>query len=628
MNLRRILIFIFLIVFAIAILSIYGEQSQSETDEQLISFEPLKLSSAGDQAYVSYSSNGSSSITLITLTQEPIEKIYVLDKSSGIGLSSLADFIHEIESLEEYGLIVKPVSSISSIPDDSLIIVAQGAMPESILPLLEENLTILYIGKTDALISTGVIHQDWYSPLEEYQKEKIILYNTTLDDLYAQEEIKDITNIVLFNSWALESNKTYNFYGGKGTATIPLEEATYLRVIYPTTEGYRIADSKELNKPEQIISLEHAFPSEKRSLYLTIEESKGIPELVVYKDNSKLYDEKLGTVGQDVFYKSLSFEEPGEYVLRVNDYSGEIASGILHVKNLKIEYIGSDTLYYNFYVTLDGVPVDGEEAVVHLQHSNQTMSLYISNGNLAIPAKLQKGANTFVIMVYDQESQIQVEYTYQGVLDVYIQYGPWILAIILIVYIAVMFTRKHPYKIRFDSVISPSSGEVKISLRKIQKIIPRSILEFGSNNCINAREFSLALRKYITDGYDVMDGNAEAILKKLERKECLESYKSFYRLKGKGDVKKTVMDRLIREKLIEQGIAFKYKDGVFQTKEQNVVFGKQPVGRGKSIVVFESKNAVLNYMESLPQKIKAKIALKIRNSSLLLLSIDELAEYL
>lgn len=628
MDVRKSLVFIFIVVFLFGLFILFQPQPQ-QVSQGSIYFEPLEISSAGNNAYVIYSANGTSKVTLLALKEKPFSNIYVLDSPTGIGISNLADFIYDLESLGDYGLTIKTITSLDSINEHSVLIIPQGSMPESAISLLDRDIVLIYIGKTNAFTSQSIIVYDWYSELSDNQKSNLIIYNHTLDELYLQEGVSGLLNSIVRNDWILESNKTYTFSEGIGTFTIELKDSNYLRIVYPTHEGDKILDSNKLKKINKTIDLSNAFPGEQKTFELIIDDPKGIPKLVVEKNGYKVSEEKLGSLGQTIFYKSVSYSSPGDYILRVSDYSGEVASGILHVYNLDIDYLYSDGFYYNFKIYLDGSPVDNEEATVHKLGSNNSLTLLVSDGILTVPAKLKKGVNTFVIEMYGQEFMVDVEYQGQGVFDVYFVYGPWGLALVVLIYIFVRLTKKQPYKIKFDSPTHLSSEEIKVSTKKINKLLPKAISEFGNSGCISPREFSMALKKYITDGYDVMDGNSESILKILERSGYLDSYKSFYKLKGKSDVRKIVIDRIIREKLIEHGIPFKYQKGFFKTKDYVIIFGKEPQKfRSKLIIVFDKQTAISNYLESLPKKVKAKIALKIRNGSLLLLTINELADYL
>ncbi|MDD5023010.1 MAG: hypothetical protein PHU63_02475 [Candidatus ainarchaeum sp.] len=619
-----------LFVFLLSIFLFFYFDSQdikSQNQTQAV-FHPLELSFAGNYGYVIYNSTGKSSATLLSLNSRPITHIYILESSFGLGINSLPDFISEIKSLEEYGFTVDTVSSMIPVKQHSLLIVPQGGMPELVLDFMHENLTVLLIGKTDVFIGDEINHDNWYSSLENSKKSKIILYNETLDELYLQNKVPSIKQEILTNSWFIEEEKTFYFNKGKGTVTILRHNANYLRLIYPSDKGYKILDSSEANSSIKTINIKSAFPGQKKSFEFSVTDSKGVPRLVISKDGKVVSEEKLGSIQQNVFYNSLSFSSPGDYILKILDYEGELASGVFHVYDLNISFVHTDGFLYTFLVYLDGEPLQSEQVKVTIPDSGNSGEFFVSNGQLIIPAKLKKGENTIILTIQGTDFPVNVEYSGQGIFDIYFAYGPAGLFLIIIIYLVVTLTRKKPYVITFDSPGKLSSNELKLKKSNVKNIIEKSISEFGINNCITPREFSLALKKYLTNGYDVLDGNSEALLKSFEKEGYLSSYNSIYSLRT-DNIKKIVIDRLVREKLIEHGITFVYSKGVFKTKDLLLSYEKIPEKSStKTIVVFDKKSEISSYLDSLNQKQKARTALKIRNGSLLLLDLEELDEYL
>ena len=89
------------------------------------------------------------------------------------------------------------------------------------------------------------------------------------------------------------------------------------------------------------------------------------------------------------------------------------------------------------------------------------------------------------------------------------------------------------------------------------------------------------------------------------------------------------MNRIIREKLIESGISFEFKKGLFKTKNFLIGFSASPLTiKEKLILVFENKKAIQNYLKSLSHIQRAKVYLKTYNSSLQLVTIGQLDDIL
>ncbi|MFA5049520.1 MAG: hypothetical protein WC501_00775 [Candidatus Micrarchaeia archaeon] len=618
-----------LIPIILVALILFYPAGEPQKDMQYSAINISSLAVAGNQGYVTYSSAQGAQVYLLALNKKPIKTVYVLEREEGIGLNNLGNFMEKLNSLSSYGIEVSKIFSLNEIGNDAFVIIPQGAMPESALGFLDGDITILYIGKTDILYKNGAIQNDWYFGLEDSKKEKIILYNFSLDELYSQGLENELIDSIIFNKWSQKSSTSKISKEGIQTIIVPFDNATYLRFIYPYKDGFLFQDSQQISKSGHIIEIDPAFPDETRYVYMNLENSKGVPHLLIFLEGEKILEETLGTLEQDVFFKSLSFNQSGDYIIRIQDHTGEIASGIFHIYDLDIEYEGSRDFFQDFYITLDLQPVSSQTAKIWISEPDDYLELSVYSGKLSVPAKLKQGENIIHIQLYGKTFEKIINYQQQNIFDIYLSYGPFVVLAIIILYLFIIFTKKQPYRIKFDSGLKLTCGEVKIKSGQIKKILSRSIQEFGVGGCITPKEFSLSLKKYITDGYDVLDGNAEAVLKYFEKKGYLCSYKSYYSLNEKQDIQRIVMNRLIREKLIENGVSFLIKNEVFQTKNYLLVFGPRfPKTEKKTILVFENSKMVSDYLESLGQKQGAETAIKIRNNTLLFLGLEELADYL
>ena len=602
-----------------------------------------KMGSSGNYGYVVYSGNvqmenEKHTFNLLSLKEKPIRRVYLYDKSFGIGISPLSDFIYDLSSLKDNGFEVKTITTLNSIKENSIVVIGQGAMPEGLISMVEDgnNIHIVYVGKTNAIISNGVTYQEWWSAVDKIHRKQFSIFNSTLEDYYNSHKNFDlIRNEILMNKWSVESNKTVEFHNGMGTAIIPMEEAKYLMVLYPSlhaTGDFITGASNELTSSNISLIFKPVYPFEKESFDLILNKSMSIPRMDVLKDGKIISTVKLGSIGQNIFHKSISFSEPGNYIIKISDYNGELASGIFHVYNTKIKYIGSDGFYYTFHISNDGVQIDSVEVNVSLSDSKKSINTMISHGTLMVPARLKSGKNKFVISFDGNNFEVPVNYSDKSLLSVYLEYGPFGLILIILIYLAVTLSRKQRYKIRFGRAHVVSPQEYKIKKQDIISVLRKILFKFGVNDLITPKEFSMGLKKYITNGYEVMEGNAESILKRFENEGYLTSYISYYSIKNKSSIKKKVLMRLAREKLIEHGIHFNYiKNRFFETENFIISFGERinrKTTSKKHIVIFENDTSIKKYLKSMDNIKRSKTALKIRNDSLALLTINELAEYL
>ncbi len=627
----KLILFLVLLcaIFIFAGIFLKGPVASSEFEETTL-FQLSEISFAGNHSYVIYNSSGGGTLEMIPLKKKPHKSIIVYTAQQGIGFSSLDNFVSDLLILQEYGFTFETKKFLPQTLDSGILIVPQGAMPLEVISGMDgSDVVVIYIGKKDAVIGLdGIETSDWFTALPEEKKERIISYDMPLDEFYTPENTKALIDLIVSGNYAEPGTSTQiSLHSGLNTLAIPLEGAGYVRAIYRNEETIMVFDSEPAPLTESVLYADSVFPNEKSFLYFSLQNIVGIPTFSIYKDGSLVSEEELPASGE-VFSKTLQFSEPGYYILKVSDYEKELASGIFHVYNLRFEYLESNDIFYKFSASLDGVPLDGKTIQVSLDSSENTKNISISGGEFTVPAKLSKGTHTFNFELEGHEFKVAVLKKEDGPLSVYTTYGPIAILFIIIVYIGAKVIRRPSYKLKFGVVRAHSSGEVVCTSNKMLKLFEQAVQKSGSFNTLTVNEFALFLKTHLTDGYDIREGNAETVLKRLEGKGQLESYRSTYQLKGKGNVKKNVLNRLIKEKLIVHGVHFSFEGNRFITRNFNVVLPGTDNEQKRTIVVFEDKNAVDAYLSSLSPSSRSNVLIRVKNGLLMFTTLGELEDHL
>jgi hypothetical protein len=144
---------------------------------------------------------------------------------------------------------------------------------------------------------------------------------------------------------------------------------------------------------------------------------------------------------------------------------------------------------------------------------------------------------------------------------------------------------------------------------------------------ITPHEFSVSLKRYLTNGADVTEGNVEEILRKLVEQGRLETHRDYYQLAGEGDVVRNVLRRIVREKLIESGTEFHESEGRFVTPDFEIGFFGDTF-HGKAIIVVDDKAEEKRILGSIGEKERARLRLQEANGRLSFLPVDRLSDVL
>jgi len=627
-----VLIVLLLVLGGIVLYLVSAPQAGGATEVSQPSFSVLETGTAGDYGYAVFNYRGSGNLTMLGLGSQPSTKVTIINDSQALQATTLPQLVDQMDGLGSYGYNV----SVSSEPviGDGVYIVPTGALPSYVLFNLQSggsNATIIYLGSTDLILSSGMKQSDWYDSLSSKQKERIIIYNDTLDDLMGSGNFS-LQHDILYNAWMLQ-NSTVMPLSGNGVTTISmgLNGSNYARLIYDMDGLSGVYDTDVLNITSQTLDPEPSsiYPWEHSDLRFDLNKTNGTAYFNVEKDGQIVQKDQLRRVlDENVFIEELSFQNPGDYLLFVNDNSHEIASGLLHVKDLEVNMTQHSGVTYVFSVMVDGMPMEDGEANVSIGNSSDKRNFYVSDGTLTVSAQLPQGQNVFNIEIAGSTIQIPYDNSQMPLLDFYLEYGTLGLLLILAVYFGARMTKRPVYSLRFGDSVGYVRQEITIPLERAMEcfISVRRDMKLAGVP-ITPQEFSVGLKRYLTNGADITEGNVEEVLKRLEKVGRLESHRDYYQLKGEGDVRGNVLRRMIREHLIESGTPFSEKDGKFITKDYEIGFFGDSFSK-KGIIIVDDKAEIKRILSSLTEREQARMRIMQSNSTIEFVPIDRLSDML
>ncbi|VVC04360.1 Uncharacterised protein [Candidatus Bilamarchaeum dharawalense] len=623
-----VILILLLVLGGIVFFIFSSEESETQIQSLPPTFAILETNTAGDYGYMVYNYRGTGNITLISYDSPPKRSITIINDSQAIQVSRFAELVEQLQTLEKYGYKVT-VSDEPKIGSD-IYIIPTGALPSYALFNLQQgtNGTIIYIGAKDLILSSGIKEFSWYDQLSVEQRRKIIVYEGTLDELFEQNQVS-LAQDILYNKWMLKSNETYTISGsGIKSSVVPIGSPTYLRLIFDIGDVHGIYDSIQLTKAPKVLvpSPPSIYPWEKSSLQFELSQTSGTAILTIKRDGDVVQTEELRRVtDQNVFIKKLEYSQPGEYTIFVDDNSGTIASGLLHLKDLKINYVNHVGTSYIFLITVDGKPMSSAEVNVWLGNSSIKKKFYVTNGEVVVSADLAKGPNTFNFDVGGRIIPVVVENNQEPVFGIYVTYGLPGLIIVIIVYFGARMTRKPTYRLRFGDSSTYVRQEIRLptnrALESFKKIRHDMHL---SKSPITPHEFTVSLKRYLTNGADVTEGNVEEILNRLVKAGYLETHRDYYQLKGEGNVKQNVLSRIIREKLIESGSSFTEQDNKFILKDSEIGFFGTHFTK-KAIIVVDDEAEIKHILGSLSERERASLKIAQINDTLSFVTVDKLS---
>jgi hypothetical protein len=628
-----IIVLVFILVLAATLaMAVLGFQEEEAEKGYL---EILSGGRAGEYGYYLYNANGSGNATLFGLDQEPRDRVYILSET-GIGMESFNEFVDEMDTLQEYGMTVEVIGR-GDVRNtrEGILIVPTGAIPDYILNTIGSTgtfNTLVYIGKTDLKMASSLRKDYWYLQLDDATKEKIIVKEHTLDEFMdGPGLVEGFKEELLENSWAVVSRETHTFedYDGDSSLFVPLEETGYLRFLYHAGPNKGVESSGLL--PKEPVRLEtdgHVYPWERAAVSFTLSNTSGKAFYTVEKNGVILLSEDLGRIGvEKAFYYTYEFEEPGDYIVKVYDSSGMLGSTYIHVKNIKIIREGTYDIRTVFRITVDGEPLKSGD--LYISVNNEEAKKYpIIDGHATIAEKLQGGKNVFRVQYLEYKEDIIYTREQAGTIETYLTWGPVILVFIVVVYVLASMRKRPVYTIKVGAFSRKERNELEITYDDIKGCFEYIEDKFGWENVpVKLNEIAYSVRKNITDGADVLDGDLEAILKTMEKKEMVERYGDYYQLRGWGDVKKGVLMRQARDTLVKNGVKFKETKNGFDSGSE-IISAEYADLKKKLLLVFDGEEDARRFMNSLKGSERARIEIKKANDMIKLVPIDRLEDLL
>ncbi len=590
---------------------------------------------AGDFGYYLYNANGTGNITLFGLDEEPRDRIYVLSET-GIGMESFNAFMDEMDTLQEYGMTVEVIgrSDVRNVRD-SILIVPTGAIPDYILNTIGSTgtfNTLIYIGKTDLKMASSLRKDYWYTQLDDITKEKIIIKEYTLDEFMDDPAlVEGFKRELLENRWAVVSEAEHVFenFNAERSLFVPLEETGYLRLVYHAGQKMGVDSTGLL--PMEPVNMEtdgEVYPWDRAAVSFTIANTTGKAFYTVEKNGVILLSEDLGRIGvEKAFYYTYEFEEPGDYIVKVYDSSGMLGSTYIHVKGIEIMREGTYDIRTVFTVTVDGEPLKSGDMYVSV--NNEEAKKYpIIDGYVTVAEKLQGGKNVFRVQYLEYKEDIIYTREQAGTIETYLRWGPFILVFIIVIYVLASMRKKPGYTIKIEALARKERNILEVTVEDITECFEHVQTKFGWEHVpIKLSELAYSVRKNVTDGADVLDGDLEAILKSLEGKGIVERYGDYYQLGGWGDVKTNVLMREVRDIIVKNGVRFKETKNGFDIGSA-IISAEYADLKKKLILVFDGEEDLRRFMSALKGAERARLEIKKSNDLLKLVPIDQLEEIL
>ena len=644
MNLRNIILGIvgiaalvlFIITFA-ALFSVPNDQNSGSKDL----FSLNGFGSAGEYGYASFRYRGTGNVSIIAHNGPKTKSIVVINDSQAIQATKLDSLVSELKTLESYGYKIS-ISNDTKLDGESIYVVPSGAIPWYVLFDLEHgssNSTIIYIGEKDLVLSSGIRRTGWYSTLPPSAAKRVIVYgNTSLDKMFESLRSGTKTSLGLANDiltlkWYRNTSSSSGVDGDSTrTASVLIRGNQSLRLIYAFRNSAGFEDSTEkFSTASRVLPLNPVsiYPWEQSELRFDLERTNGTAYLIVKKDGREISNEQLRRVTEtNVFIKELQFKDPGDYEVIVGDNSGIIGTAMLHVKELIIKPVEARGLSYIFSISLDGVPVKDNEAEVWLGNSTTHKKIMINDGQIVVNARPDKGTVIFNFGFAGTIISVPVENNAESLVQFYLKYSIPGLALIAVVFIIARLSRKPTYSLRFGDTAPYARNEVRVSRQQAIDTFKRTREDMRLCKApITTQEFTVSLRRYITNGSDITEGNVEQVLKELEKEGGLESHREYFQVHGEGDIKKNALMRMVREKLIENGIEFEEKGGRFVTANYEIGSLSDNFSK-KAIIVFDDRLSMKKTIASLSIRERAKLELMQANGMASLTTIDELGDRL
>ncbi len=601
--------------------------------------EPIKGGRAGTDAYFLFLANGSGKASLVALSEKPKTEVVVLSET-GIDQETtnrFEEFVQRMTALQDYGIGVEAVgaSDLRGLRE-TVIIIPNGAMPQYVLDdlasLHARGNRIVYIGKTDFVLSRELQQQYWLAQLDNQTRSMIVVKEMKLGDfLDTPGAVDGLKGEILRNDWAKTGETDFGFsdFSGRKTLFVPLPDRQYYRFIYETAGGKGMVDSQiMLMDPITVSATPDIYPWDKAELFFTVNQSAGKVMYSLEREGDQIASEELGYVGAEkVFYYTFEFQEPGDYVFRAYDNSGTLGTAHMHVKRMDISIVDVQDVRVLFNVTVDGVPVKSGKATVSLDGAD-AREFSITDGQMAVPTRLKAGDNNFGVKYLEYVTTITYTQKQEGLLETY---AKWLIpgaVIIVIVYVFASVRRRPMYSLRIEKMGKKKTNNVFVAPAQITDSILDVEKSCGWKEVpVSIKELMQSFKKNITDGADMYDGDVESVMKEMEEKGYVERYGDYYQLHGWGDVHKNVIKRKIRDALVLSGEKFKDAWGGFEL--DRFIVSTEYFNTDKNLIlVFEDAEEKRKFLEMMEPLSRAEVELKLENGKVTITTVDGLSEFI
>ncbi len=632
MRMKIFIIFVLVVLGIVAFLLFLPSKDEIEITSGTA--EVLSFGRAGDEGYAIVNLNGTGVFCILSLEEAPKRNLYILSEE-GVGMESFDEFMDSLYELENYGFLVQIVGRSKLLTlKKQIIVIPTGAMPDYILESIDELASdnkIIYIGKTNFIKKKDLKMSFWVNELGNGTEEKLIIYDMTLDEFIDKGKLGAFIDSIIENSWALENKVEYSFedVNEKKTLFTGLPKTGYISVIFDSETEHFLVDSGFIREDTITINADDiVFPWEISNVEFSINESIGKAFYSLEKNGVVLLTEELGRIDvEKAFFFPFEFDAPGDYIMKIYDSVGVRGTERIHVKDIDISLETAEDLRYIFFVNIDGEPVESGMVYVSL-NDGEERRYAISHGYVTISAKTEKGMNLFKMKYLQFYAEVPYESKAEDWLGAITTFGIPGLVVILIIFAYVWAAKKPMYKLRLEHSSSEKRRELPVKEKQIIETFGGVEKLFRWKQIpLTSKEIMIGLKKRITDGADISDGNLENILKKLMEKDLVESHLEYYQLKGWGDVKKNVLLRIIQDKLIEKGTTFKRVEDGFLVGNR-VITPVYDHRKEKTIVVFEDAEEVRRFIKGMSEDNRAVFELKKENDILQITTLSRLDEIL
>ncbi|MCK4319104.1 hypothetical protein KAW38_00860 [Candidatus Micrarchaeota archaeon] len=629
----KIFIIFMLIVFGIVAFFLFlpsGEEIEIKTGTA----EVLSFGRAGDEGYAIVNLNGTGAFRILSLEEAPKRNLYILSEE-GVGMESFDELMDSVYELEDYGFLIQIVGRSKLLTlKQQIILIPTGAMPDYILENIDEMASdnkIIYIGKTNFIKKKDLKMSFWVNELGNGTEEKLIIYDMTLDEFIDKGNLDALFDSIVENSWALKDKMKYSFEDviEKRTLFSWLPETGYVSVIFDSETEHFLVDSGFIRQDTITIDADDSiFPWEISNVEFSINESIGKAFYSLEKNGVVLLTEELGRINEEkAFFFPFEFDAPGDYIMKIYDSVGVRGTERIHVKDIDISLETAEDVRYVFFVMIDDVPVESGMVYVSL-NDGEEREYAISHGYVTVSAKTEKGMNIFKMKYLQFYEEISYESKAEDWIGAIIKFGIPGMIVILIIFAYVWASKKPMYKLRLEHSSSEKRKELPVNEKQIIETFEGVEKLFKWKQIpLTPKEIMIGLKKRITDGADISDGNLENILKKLMEKDLVESHLEYYQLNGWGDVKKNVLLRIIQDKLVEKGTTFKRVEDGFLVGNR-VITPVYDHRKKKTIVVFEDAEEVRRFVKGMSEDDRAVFELKKENDILQITTLSRLDEIL